>query len=30
LHATESGQLEFVWEEDGGSVYSLSHDLVVT
>jgi sulfur-oxidizing protein SoxZ len=30
LCATESGQLEFVWEEDGGSVYSLSHDLVVT
>ncbi len=30
LHATESGQLEFVWEEDGGSVYSLSHDLIVS
>ena len=30
LRATESGRLEFVWEEDGGGVYSLSHDLVVT
>jgi len=29
LRATESGQLEFVWEEDGGDVYSLSHDLLV-
>ncbi len=29
LRATESGQLEFVWEEDGGDVYSLSHDLMV-
>jgi sulfur-oxidizing protein SoxZ len=30
LRATESGRLEFVWEEDGGAVYSLSHALVVT
>ena len=30
LIATESGRLEFVWEEDGGGVYSLSHDLVVS
>ena len=29
LRATESGRLEFDWEEDGGAVYSLSHDLVV-
>jgi sulfur-oxidizing protein SoxZ len=30
LRATESGLLEFSWEEDGGAVYSLSHDLTVT
>ncbi len=30
LHATESGQLEFVWEEDGGAVYSLEHRLTVS
>ena len=30
LRATESGRLEFVWEEDGGAVYSLSHDLMVS
>jgi sulfur-oxidizing protein SoxZ len=30
LRATESGRLEFIWEEDGGAVYSLSHDIVVT
>jgi sulfur-oxidizing protein SoxZ len=29
LRATESGRLEFVWEEDGGAVYSLSHGLTV-
>jgi len=29
LRATESGRLEFVWEEDGGSVYSLAHHLMV-
>jgi sulfur-oxidizing protein SoxZ len=30
LVATETGPLEFIWEEDGGSVFSLSHNLVVT
>ena len=29
LRATESGRLEFVWEEDGGGVYRLEHDLAV-
>ncbi len=29
LRATESGRLEFVWQEDGGGVYSLAHQLVV-
>jgi sulfur-oxidizing protein SoxZ len=29
LRATESGRLEFVWEEDGGGVYSLAHHLMV-
>ncbi len=29
LRATESGRLEFIWEEDGGGVYSLSHQLTV-
>jgi sulfur-oxidizing protein SoxZ len=29
LRATESGRLEFVWEEDGGVVYSLAHHLMV-
>ena len=29
LRATESGRLEFVWQEDGGGVYSLTHELVV-
>jgi len=29
LRATESGRLEFIWEEDGGNVYSLSHELTV-
>ncbi len=29
LRATESGQLEFVWHEDGGGLYSLAHQLVV-
>jgi sulfur-oxidizing protein SoxZ len=29
LRATESGQLDFVWEEDGGGVYSLAHHLMV-
>lgn len=30
LRATESGLLEFTWEEDGGAVYSLSHQLTVS
>ena len=29
LRATESGRLEFVWEEDGGAVFSLAHQLNV-
>jgi sulfur-oxidizing protein SoxZ len=29
LRVTESGRLEFVWEEDGGGVYSLAHHLMV-
>ena len=29
LYATESGRLDFVWEEDGGAVYALSHQLTV-
>jgi sulfur-oxidizing protein SoxZ len=29
LRATESGRLEFVWEEDGGGVYVLEHHLTV-
>ncbi len=29
LRATDSGRLEFVWEEDGGGVYSLAHHLTV-
>lgn len=29
LRATESGRLEFVWQEDGGGAYSLAHHLVV-
>jgi sulfur-oxidizing protein SoxZ len=29
LSATESGRLEFVWEEDGGGVYSLARHLMV-
>ena len=30
LRATESGRLEFIWEEDGGAVYALSHQITVT
>ena len=30
LRATESGRLDFVWEEDGGAVFALAHDLAVT
>jgi sulfur-oxidizing protein SoxZ len=29
LRATESGRLEFVWEEDGGGMYVLEHYLTV-
>jgi sulfur-oxidizing protein SoxZ len=29
LRATESGTLDFVWEEDGGAIYALSHHLTV-
>ena len=29
LFATESGTLDFVWEEDGGTIYTLSHHLTV-
>ena len=29
LRATESGRLEFIWEEDGGAAYSLAHELIV-
>jgi len=29
LRATESGRLEFVWEEDGGGIYMLEHHLSV-
>jgi sulfur-oxidizing protein SoxZ len=29
LRATESGRLEFTWEEDGGQIYSLTHQLMV-
>jgi len=30
LQATESGRLEFIWEEDGGAGYWLAHNLVVS
>ncbi len=30
LRATESGRLEFVWEEDGGAVFALQHHLTVS
>jgi sulfur-oxidizing protein SoxZ len=30
LRATESGRLEFIWEEDGGAVFVLQHDLTVS
>jgi sulfur-oxidizing protein SoxZ len=29
LRATVSGQLEFVWEEDGGAVIALAHGISV-
>ena len=30
LIAADGGQLKFIWEEDGGRVYALSHQLDVT
>ena len=30
LRTTESGRLDFIWEEDGGAVFSLAHDLAVS
>jgi sulfur-oxidizing protein SoxZ len=30
LRATESGRLEFIWEEDGGGFYQLESQLAVT
>ena len=30
LWATESGRLDFVWEEDGGAIYALAHQLRVS
>ena len=29
LRATDSGSLEFIWEEDGGGVFRLEHQLEV-
>jgi sulfur-oxidizing protein SoxZ len=29
LRATESGPIEFIWEEDGGGIYGLAHHLAV-
>ncbi len=29
LRATESGRLQFIWQEDGGAVYSLASHLSV-
>jgi len=29
LRATDSGSLEFVWEEDGGGVFRLERQLVI-
>jgi sulfur-oxidizing protein SoxZ len=29
LRAMDSGSLEFIWEEDGGGVFWLEHQLVV-
>lgn len=29
LRATESGRLEFIWEEDGGGIHVLEHQLTV-
>ena len=30
LRATESGRLDFIWQEDGGGVYSLAQQLAVS
>jgi sulfur-oxidizing protein SoxZ len=30
LRVTESGRLEFVWEEDGGNVIAVTHDISVS
>jgi sulfur-oxidizing protein SoxZ len=30
LRASESGRLDFIWEEDGGGVYALAQQLTVT
>ncbi len=30
LRATASGRLEFIWQEDGGAVYTLTHQITVT
>ncbi len=30
LRATDSGSLEFIWEEDGGGVFALEHSLAVS
>jgi sulfur-oxidizing protein SoxZ len=29
LRATETGRIEFIWEEDGGGVYALAHHLEI-
>lgn len=29
LRATRTGPLEFIWEEDGGAIYTLQHRLTV-
>jgi sulfur-oxidizing protein SoxZ len=30
VRATDSGSLEFIWEEDGGGVFRLEHTLTVS
>ncbi|HLH47775.1 MAG TPA: thiosulfate oxidation carrier complex protein SoxZ [Roseiarcus sp.] len=30
LRASESGRLDFIWQEDGGGVYALAQQLSVT
>jgi sulfur-oxidizing protein SoxZ len=29
LRATKSARLEFIWQEDGGEIYRLAHDLMI-